>query len=594
MGKITIWKLLKKNWPKAIIIVVLIIITSFLSTYPLNMLKEVIDTSVAAFEGRLDADAGIEKIITLAITYFILQVLQSLFHNFSHYYNSTLQEKLAHDVRCEVYWHLSSVPQNFFDENDSSELLNRLIQDSSIAIRGFMVPITYLTRSIFSFAFGFYFMSQIDIRLTLIILPLAITSGIITRLSGTKFWRFARENRRRNSRMWRKYQENIKGMRDIHAASQEESKYEQVIETSYLVIDNHKKTQKYHVQVNFMNTFFFVLIITTMLSFGGIMVVKGMVSIGGVSAILMYNDLLAAPISNFVGMFLEMQNVSVSLGRLNTIMGYDIDKAYLAKKEKLDIDESDTVVKFENVTFSYVKDKVVIDDISFTVKKGETHAFVGPTGCGKTTILKVLEGLYLVDEGKIEVFGYPMDEKYKLSLRQHIGYVFQDTFLFNATIRENIMFAAPKAREEQLNLAIKIACVDEIIAKNKEGLDTLVGENGVKLSGGERQRIGIARIILRNPSLILFDEATSALDNNTELKVINGIRNYLKDTTFIMIAHRLSTIEHSDCIYMLEDGKVVEQGTHQELLELNGKYKKMYDAHKLQEMMGEKINVEIS
>ena len=128
----------------------------------------------------------------------------------------------------------------------------------------------------------------------------------------------------------------------------------------------------------------------------------------------------------------------------------------------------------------------------------------------------MLEGLYLVDEGKIEVFGYPMDEKYKLSLRQHIGYVFQDTFLFNATIRENIMFAAPKASEEQLNLAIKIACVDEIIAKNKEGLDTLVGENGVKLSGGERQRIGIARIILRNPSLILFDEATSALDNNTD------------------------------------------------------------------------------
>ena len=191
----------------------------------------------------------------------------------------------------------------------------------------------------------------------------------------------------------------------------------------------------------------------------------------------------------------------------------------------------------------------------------------------------MLEGLYLLDEGRIEVFGYPMDDEYKLSLREHIGYVFQDTFLFNATIRENIMFAAPNASEEELDFAVKIACVDEIVAKNKEGLDTLVGENGVKLSGGERQRIGIARIILRNPKLILFDEATSALDNNTELKVINGIRNYLKDTTFIMIAHRLTTIEYSDCIYMLENGRIIEQGTHQDLLELNGEYKQMYEAH---------------
>lgn len=592
MDKITIWKLLRKNWPKAIVIVTLIIITSFLSTYPINMLKEVIDTSVAAAEGKIIADEGIKKIIELAITYFILQVLQSLFHNFSNYYNSILQEKLAHDVRCEVYWHLSSVPQNFFDENDSSELLNRLIQDSSIAIRGFMVPITYLTRSIFSFSFGFYFMSRIDIRLTLIILPLAITSGIITKLSGTKFWRFARENRRRNSLMWRKYQENIKGMRDIHAASQEEAKYEQVIETSYQVIDNQKKTQRYSVKVGFMNTFFFVLIITTMLSAGGVMVVKDMVSIGGVSAILMYNDLLAAPISNFVGMFLEMQNVSVSLGRLNTIMEYDIDKAYKAKKVEIDTDKSDTLVRFENVTFSYTKEKEVLNNISFEVKRGTTHAFVGPTGSGKTTILKVLEGLYLLDEGRIEVFGYPMDDEYKLSLREHIGYVFQDTFLFNATIRENIMFAAPNASEEELDFAVKIACVDEIVAKNKEGLDTLVGENGVKLSGGERQRIGIARIILRNPKLILFDEATSALDNNTELKVINGIRNYLKDTTFIMIAHRLTTIEYSDCIYMLENGRIIEQGTHQDLLELNGKYKQMYEAHLLNET-GDDENVEI-
>ena len=274
-------------------------------------------------------------------------------------------------------------------------------------------------------------------------------------------------------------------------------------------------------------------------------------------------------------------------------MEYDIDKAYKAKKVEIDTNKSDTLVRFENVTFSYTKEKEVLNNISFEVKRGTTHAFVGPTGSGKTTILKVLEGLYLLDEGRIEVFGYPMDDEYKLSLREHIGYVFQDTFLFNATIRENIMFAAPNASEEELDFAVKIACVDEIVAKNKEGLDTLVGENGVKLSGGERQRIGIARIILRNPKLILFDEATSALDNNTELKVINGIRNYLKDTTFIMIAHRLTTIEYSDCIYMLENGRIIEQGTHQDLLELNGKYKQMYEAHLLNET-GDDENVEIS
>jgi ATP-binding cassette subfamily B protein/subfamily B ATP-binding cassette protein MsbA len=581
MDKITIVKLLKRNWTKAIIIVLLIVITSFLSTYPLNLLREIIDTGVLSFNGQIQQDIAVKTIIRLAITYFIVQVLQALFHNFSSYYNSTLQEILAHDVRCDVYNHLSSVPQNFFDNNDSSELLNRLIQDSSIAIRGFMVPITYLTRSIFSFAFGFYFMAKIDIRLTLIILPLAVTSGIITRLSGTKFWRFARENRRKNAKMWGYYQENIKGMRDIHASSQEDNRYAQVVDTSLQVVDNHKKTQRYSAKINFLNTFFFVLIITTMLSAGGIMVVYGLVSVGGVSAILMYNDLLASPISNFVGMFLEMQNVNVSLQRLNKIMEFPIDESYKIKNNEVDISNVDIAVKFEHVNFSYIENKPVIKDLSFEVKKGETHAFVGTTGSGKTTVLKVIEGLYLVNDGKIEVFGYPLNAQNKLALRKHIGYVFQDTFLFNATIKENIMFAAPNATMEQLNMAIKIACVDEIIVKTTDGVDTLVGENGIKLSGGERQRIGIARIILRNPSLILFDEATSALDNNTELKVINGIREYLKDTTFIMIAHRLSTIEKSDCIYLLEDGVIVEQGTQEQLMALNGKYKTMYEAHLL-------------
>lgn len=579
MQKLSILGLIKKHWPKAIVLVVLILVSSFLSTYPINLLRRVIDIADAfVTNGASDKDLIIKEIIFTAALYLTIQIINSVVTNISNYYTNSLQANMAHSIRMDVYKHLSKLHQNFFDNNDSSETLNKVIQDSDVVVRGFVAPISYLSKALFSFAFGFYFMWSINPTLTLIILPLAIACGILARLTGGKFRMFARENRKRNGVMWSKFQEGIKGVREVHAFNQESEMEDKIAGKSKDVINNIKQNARYAAIVNVVNNAAWVLIISVMLSAGAIMIINGNITIGGVTAILMYNEMLSAPVYNFISMFVELIKVDVSIKRLNTIFGTEPDKSYNYLAKELDINEKDLLVEFDNVKFHYFEDRQIFENLSFEMEQNKQYAIVGSTGSGKSTIVKLIDGLYPYQDGNIKIFGYSLNEENKLSLRKHIGFIFQDTFLFNATVRENIIFANPNVSEERLQKALEISCSNEIIAKLDNGLDTMIGENGVKLSGGERQRIGIARALIRDVKLLVLDEATSALDNTTEKKVMDGILSNYPDTSMIIVAHRLSTIENVDTILVMENGKIVESGNHQELLNKNGVYKALHDA----------------
>ena len=579
MNKISIWGLIKKHWPKTIILVVLILLSSFLSTYPINLLRKVIDTA-GEFIGAQDVvkEEVIRKIAITAALYLGIQILNSLITNISNYYTRSLEANMAHSIRMDVYRHLAKLHQNFFDNNDSSETLNKVMQDSDVVVRGFIAPISYMSKALFSFAFGFYFMWSINPTLTLIILPLAIACGVLARLTGGKFRIFARENRKRNGVMWSKFQEGVKGIREVHAFNQEEEMENKIDGKSRDVINNIKQNARYAARVNVVNNAAWVIIVSVMLSVGAIMIIDNKISIGGVTAILMYNEMLSAPVYNFISMFVELIKVDVSVKRLNTILGTEPDESYSYEVKELEIDDSAKLVEFDNVGFHYFEDRQIFDKLSFEMSQHKQYALVGSTGSGKSTIVKLIDGLYPYQNGDIKIFGYTLNKENKLSLRKHIGFIFQDTFLFNASVRENIIFANPNVSEERLQKALEISCSDEIIAKLDNGIDTIIGENGVKLSGGERQRIGIARALIRDVKLLVLDEATSALDNTTEKKVMDGILSNYPDTSMIIVAHRLSTIENVDTILVMENGVIVESGNHQELLSKNGLYRSLHDA----------------
>ena len=579
MNKISIWGLIKKHWPKTIILVVLILLSSFLSTYPINLLKKVIDTAGEFIDAQdVVKEEVIRKIATTAALYLGIQILNSLITNISNYYTRSLEANMAHSIRMDVYRHLAKLHQNFFDNNDSSETLNKVMQDSDVVVRGFIAPISYMSKALFSFAFGFYFMWSINPTLTLIILPLAIACGVLARLTGGKFRIFARENRKRNGVMWSKFQEGVKGIREVHAFNQEEEMENKIDGKSRDVINNIKQNARYAALVNVVNNAAWVIIVSVMLSVGAIMIIDNKISIGGVTAILMYNEMLSAPVYNFISMFVELIKVDVSVKRLNTILGTEPDESYSYEVKELEIDDSAKLVEFDNVGFHYFEDRQIFDKLSFEMSQHKQYALVGSTGSGKSTIVKLIDGLYPYQNGDIKIFGYTLNKENKLSLRKHIGFIFQDTFLFNASVRENIIFANPNVSEERLQKALEISCSDEIIAKLDNGIDTIIGENGVKLSGGERQRIGIARALIRDVKLLVLDEATSALDNTTEKKVMDGILSNYPDTSMIIVAHRLSTIENVDTILVMENGVIVESGNHQELLSKNGLYRSLHDA----------------
>ena len=247
------------------------------------------------------------------------------------------------------------------------------------------------------------------------------------------------------------------------------------------------------------------------------------------------------------------------------------------KSQAYELHLEDSAIQFQNVSFSYTPERKILDNVSITIQPGEKVAVVGPSGSGKSTIARLLFRFYDVNEGAILINNNNISDCTQDSLRQHISMVPQDTMLFNESIRFNVQYGNPEANEEELRKAISMANLDELIAKLPEGIETIVGERGLKLSGGEMQRVSIARAILKKPKIIVFDEATSSLDSETETAVMQAIQQVTQNVTSLMIAHRLSTIVDADRIYVLEHGKVIEHGTHTDLLVNDKLYSSLWD-----------------
>jgi ATP-binding cassette, subfamily B, putative efflux pump len=305
-----------------------------------------------------------------------------------------------------------------------------------------------------------------------------------------------------------------------------------------------------------------------------LLVLDGQLTVGSLIAFFAYVDKMRSPVAALVNAYPAITEGCVALQRIFEFL--NTPQAINEKANPIDLKKFSDSIQFQNVSFSYDENDRIIHNLSFQLEKGKTYAFVGESGGGKSTILQLLLRMYDVSHGEVLIDGENIKDYSLSSLRTHMGMVTQDNFLFSTSILDNIKMAKLDATDEEMMTAAKKAYAHDFIKALPNGYETEIGERGIKLSGGQKQRIALARVFLKNPSIIILDEATSALDNESEKLVQQSIDQFAKDKTIIMIAHRLSTILNADTIFVVKNGKIIESGNHQSLLRFNGYYKELY------------------
>jgi ATP-binding cassette, subfamily B, bacterial len=511
---------------------------------------------------------------TAAIGVGAILLRQALF-TLRTYFNNSLELKLTHLIRVELYDKLQRLPVKWFDSNSSGEIMSRVANDVPTTNRVIIEGVDQAIAAILQFLIVMGYMFWHSWQLTLVtLIPLPFIAVLTT------WWS------RRSEPMWRESSEatsalnailhdNLSGIRQIKAYTVEPQALESFDKASRLVGEKHMTVMRGQSLVWPGVSFIAESGIILMVAFGAWAALQGQIQPGVVVSFLVAWGFLFDPISRINTLAQTFTRGIVSAERVFTIIDTP-DETNLTEGTRPDGMRGH--VRFENVSFSYSDEAPTIDALTLEALPGETIALVGATGAGKSTVLNLLTRFYDPTGGRIMIDGIPLDTISKEWLRDQLGYVTQDSFLFNTTLRENLQLARQSATDEEIWAALEAANAASFVRASADGLDTIAGERGSRFSGGEKQRLSIARALLKNPPLLLLDEATSALDNHTERLVQEALENLRSDRTCFVIAHRLSTVQKADRICVLHHGKLLEQGTHAELIRLGGAYAKLCEA----------------
>lgn len=502
-----------------------------------------------------------------------LYFIRMLLRFFVQYYGHVIGVKMQAQMRNDMFRHLQELPFSFYDEHETGKIMSRMTNDlqdvSELAHHG---PENFFICGIMVVG-SFIYLCTIDWILTLIVfacVPLLALVSIVLR----KKMRFAfLESRKNVAVINASLESSISGIRVTKAftnSKKEEEKFEvgnkDFVKSRSLA---YKAMGQFHSSTSFITDVFNVIVLIA----GGLFLYNGRIDFADYSTFIVSINLFINPVTTLINFMEQYQNGVTGFSRFIEIMDLKPEEE---KENAINLDHVVGSIDFKDISFAYDHSKGVLNHISLHVEAGKKLALVGPSGGGKTTICHLIPNFYKATSGQILIDGVDINDITFESLRKNIGIVQQDVFLFNGSIKENILYGKLDATEEEIVLAAKRANIHDYVMTLPHGYDTQIGERGVKLSGGQKQRLSIARVFLKNPSILILDEATSALDNTTEILIQQALDELCKGRTTLVVAHRLSTIKTADEIVVISGGKIIEEGTHEELINKKGAYEKLY------------------
>lgn len=515
-----------------------------------------------------------DLIVVFGCVLLAIYIVRLLLNYFIQYQGHVIGVKMQARMRSDMFNHLQTLPYKFYDNNETGKIMSRMTNDlmdiSELAHHG---PENVLISGL-SIVLAFIYLLTVNVWLTLIIFICVPFLLVISTLVRKKMTDAFMESRKAVGEINASLESSISGIRVTKAFTNDKTEKKKFERGNERFVSARKKA--YHAMGVFHSTTTFVTEVfnVVVLIAGGLFLYQGDIALGDYTTFIVSVNVFLAPVRNLIMFMEQFQNGVTGFKRFLEIMDEESEKDEVGAVDLVGVEGN---IAFERVSFAYEKEKV-LNEVSFDVKKGQTFALVGPSGEGKTTICHLIPRFYKIDSGKITIDGRDINGVTAKSLRENIGIVQQDVHLFNATIRDNILYGKPDASEEEVLRASKLANLDQFVESLEEGYDTVIGERGVKLSGGQKQRVSIARVFLKNPPILILDEATSALDNATETMIQQSLDELCKGRTTIVVAHRLSTIKHADKIAVVSDGRIVESGNHEELMKLGGEYAKLQKA----------------
>ncbi|HHY97415.1 MAG TPA: ABC transporter ATP-binding protein [Firmicutes bacterium] len=549
----------------------LLVLTSLFASIGVGMIgpwltKQLID--------RIIVQGNHSLLIPLVFSLLGVTILRGVFNYLTWYGREKIGQLVVFDLREELYRHLHRLSFSYYDKARTGQLMSRLTGDVDQTRVLLSTGFTDLANSVVTFCWVFVMLLCLDWRLTLV--SLAATPFLL--------WEVMKVHKRlfpawlafhqRMAALTTVLQENITGVRAVKAFARENYEIEKFEHENRSVMEQQLGLSRiWRTSFPFMD-FLSGLSWTLLIWYGGREVILGRITLGTLVAFNGYLWSLIWPIRHLGWLVNVLGQAQTAAKRIFEIL--DSPPAVESRKDAIVLRDMKGHVRFENVSFSYGDGPPILKNINLEVKPGETVAILGETGSGKTSLISLIPRFYDVTAGRVTVDGHDVRDLDLKSLRRNIGIALQETFLFSASIRDNIAYGKPDASDEEIIRASKIAQAHDFIMQLPEGYDTVVGERGVGLSGGQKQRVAIARAILTDPAILLLDDSTSSVDMETERHIEEALKEVMKGRTTFVIAHRFSTIMNADHIIVLKDGEIVEEGTHEELLRANGVYAEIY------------------
>lgn len=532
-------------------------------------------TSKVAYMPAYEAS---KAIFTIVVILFVLVLVQWGCNYYISNYGHVMGAKIEYDMRAEIFNHYQKLSYSFYDDQKVGQLLSRITSDLFDITELLHHGPENITISLIKIIGALVILSTIDVRLTLTAFVLVPVMLVFAYFLNKKMKRAFKRNRIRIGEINAQIEDNLSGIRVVKSFANEDIECGKFKKGNDLFLESKKDSYHYMGMYNAGLTAFTTMINVIVIAVGGIGITRGWVNITDFVTFLLYINIFTEPVKVLIDFTEQFQNGYSGYERFLEILSVEPD--IKEKPDAVELKDVKGEITFDNVSFRY-KDGIeeVLSGISFNVTPGRYVALVGPSGAGKTTLCSLIPRFYEATEGNIRIDGKDTKDVTLKSLRDNIGVVQQDVYLFMGSIKENIRYGKPDATDDEVIAAAKLANAHEFIEAFENGYDTDIGQRGVKLSGGQKQRLSIARVFLKNPPILIFDEATSALDNESEQIVQESLEKLAKNRTTFVIAHRLTTIENAEEIFMLTDEGIKERGTHKELMELDGEYAHMVKIH---------------